>query len=93
MAEKVRANLIIHGKVQGVFFRDSTRQKAQELGLEGWVKNLPLQRVEAVFQGPADKVQEAIDWAHQGPPAARVTKVDLRWQDPADDLGGFQVRR
>ncbi len=92
MSEEVRAELIIHGRVQGVFFRASTRQTAESLGLKGWVRNLPLMRVEAVFQGPEDKVKEAIDWCHQGPPGARVTRVEVKWDTPRSDLQGFEVR-
>lgn len=92
MAEEVRAELIIHGRVQGVFFRASTRQTAESLGLKGWVRNLPLMRVEAVFQGPEEKVKEAIDWCHQGPPGARVTRVEVKWDAPHSDLQGFEVR-
>ena len=66
-----RAHVRISGQVQGVFFRDSTRQKAEELGLAGWVKNLPDGRVEAVFEGPAEKVREMIRWCEEGPRTPR----------------------
>lgn len=92
MANQVRAELIIHGRVQGVFFRASTRDEAERLGLKGWVKNLPLMRVEAVLQGPEDKVKEAIQWCQQGPPGAKVTRVEVKWDSPRGDLTGFQIR-
>ncbi len=92
MAKEVCAELIIHGRVQGVFFRASTRAEAESLGLTGWVKNLPLMRVEAVLQGPEDKVKQAIDWCHGGPPGAKVTRVEVKWDSPRSDLKEFQIR-
>jgi acylphosphatase len=92
MASEVRAELIIHGRVQGVFFRASTRSIAENLGLTGWVKNLPLMRVEAILQGPENKVKEAIAWCHEGPPGAKVTRVEVKWDSPRSDLKEFQVR-
>lgn len=92
MAKEVCAELIIHGRVQGVFFRASTRAEAESLGLKGWVKNLPLMRVEAVLQGPEDKVKQAIEWCHQGPPGAKVTRVEVKWDSPRNDLNEFQIR-
>jgi len=87
-----RANLIIHGKVQGVFFRASTQDKCQALGLSGWVRNLPLMRVEAEMQGPEERVREAIAWCHQGPAGAKVTRVEVNWREPMADESGFEVR-
>jgi acylphosphatase len=92
MANEVRAELIIHGRVQGVFFRASTRAEAESLGLKGWVKNLPLMRVEAILQGPEDKVKQAIEWCHQGPPGAKVIRVEVKWDSPRSDLKEFQIR-
>lgn len=91
MTEK-RAELIIKGKVQGVFFRASTRQKAEDLGLNGWVRNLPLMRVEAVFQGEEQAIEKAIAWCHQGPPGAMVREVKVSWTSPEPGLAGFSVR-
>ena len=73
----VLAKLKIHGRVQGVFFRQSTREKACQLGLSGWVKNMPDGTVEALAAGPEPVVQELIAWCEQGPPYARVEKVDV----------------
>lgn len=92
MAKEVRAELIIHGRVQGVFFRASTRAEAESLSLKGWVKNLPLMRVEAVLQGPEEKVKQAIEWCQKGPPGAKVTRVEVKWDSPRSDLNGFQIR-
>lgn len=90
--DKERAHVYISGNVQGVFFRDSTRQKAEELGLAGWVKNMPDGRVEAIFEGPSGAVQEIIDWCKEGPSQATVEDVDAEHEEPAEDLEGFEVR-
>ncbi len=90
--ETVKATLLIKGKVQGVFFRAHTRDQAEALGLAGWVRNLPLRRVEAVFQGPREKVEQAIAWCHQGPPAAAVSEVAVSWGDPDPGLKFFEIR-
>lgn len=88
----VRAELIIKGRVQGVFFRASTRQKAEELGLSGFVRNLPLMRVEVVLQGSKDTIEQAIAWCRQGPPGARVSDVRISWTTPHSDMAGFEIR-
>jgi acylphosphatase len=77
--------------VQGVFFRDSTRRKAEELGLSGWVKNLPDGKVEAVFEGPSDSVRKMVRWCEEGPQQASVENVDTDFEDPGEDLQGFEV--
>lgn len=74
----VLAKLKIHGRVQGVFFRQSTREKARELGLSGWVMNMPDGTVEALAAGPENVVNELIAWCEQGPAYARVDKVDVQ---------------
>lgn len=74
---KVVAKLKIHGRVQGVFYRQSTREKARELGLSGWVKNMPDGTVEALAAGPENVIDELIAWCRQGPAYARVEKVDV----------------
>lgn len=90
--DRARAHVYVSGDVQGVFFRDATRQRARELGLAGWVKNLPDGRVEAVFEGPSEKVEEMVRWCEQGPPHARVEKVDSERGEASGDLQGFEVR-
>jgi acylphosphatase len=87
-----RAHVRIAGQVQGVFFRDATRQKAEELNLAGWVKNLPDGRVEAVFEGPPDEVKKMLRWCEEGPQQATVENVDTDIEDPVGDLSGFEVR-
>lgn len=87
-----RARVSISGRVQGVFFRDSAREKAEGLGLAGWVTNLPDGRVEALFEGPSESVREMVDWCEQGPPQASVEDVAVDFQEARGDLQGFEVR-
>ncbi|MBN1849039.1 MAG: acylphosphatase [Deltaproteobacteria bacterium] len=75
--ENIRVRLIIKGRVQGVWFRDSTRRQAIMLGVDGWVKNRTDGNVEAVAEGPEDKVEELVKWCHHGPPHAKVAQVDV----------------
>lgn len=91
MGEVKRAHLFISGRVQGVTFRASTRRKARSLGLNGWVKNLSGGRVEAVFEGSKDKIEQIIDWCHKGPSAAHVTDVEVNWEE-TQNLSGFRIR-
>jgi acylphosphatase len=86
-----RAHIMVSGQVQGVFFRDTTRQKAEELDLAGWVKNTPDRRVEALFEGPSDRVREMVRWCEKGPQQASVENVDTTFGAAAGDLTGFEV--
>ena len=90
--DRTRARVRVSGQVQGVFFRDSTRGKAEELGLSGHVTNTPDGDVEAVFEGPKEGVEEMVRWCGQGPPQASVENVDVDYESPGDDLTGFEVR-
>lgn len=87
----VRYRVFVSGRVQGVFFRDSCRQIAEELGVTGWVRNLPDGRVEAVFEGTRDDVQKVVDWTRHGPRRAVVADVWVRQEQP-EGLDTFQVR-
>jgi len=89
--ERVLARVMITGRVQGVWFRGRARDTAQSLGLCGYVRNLPDGRVEAVFEGPAQKVQQAIAWCHRGPRLAHVTSVDVEWGDAGGEHADFTV--
>jgi acylphosphatase len=88
---EMRSRVVVEGRVQGVYFRDSTRRTAEELGLSGWVRNLPDGGVEAVFEGPAEAVAQAVAWTHHGPPAATVTSMTETAEEP-EGLSGFAVR-
>ncbi len=82
----------VEGRVQGVFFRDTTRRQALNLGLTGWVRNLPDGRVEAVFRGDREVCEEALKFVHAGPPGALVTKVDHRWEPDDETFVDFEIR-
>lgn len=92
MSTKVSACLLISGRVQGVFYRQSTKQMAHQTGLDGWVRNCADGRVEALFSGPRSKVEEAIDWCRQGPPAASVENVKVTWLENHETASGFRIR-
>lgn len=85
----VSRHLSIHGHVQGVFYRGWTVETARGLGLVGWVRNRPDRTVEAVIQGEATAVERFIALARQGPPAARVERIEARDLPPDDSLAGF----
>jgi acylphosphatase len=89
--EKVRARVIIDGRVQGVFFRHQTQETAFRLGVKGWVKNRRDGRVEAIFEGDKDRVDQIVQWCHQGPSEARVTEVHLNWEIYAGEFEDFSV--
>lgn len=87
----VRYHLMISGRVQGVFFRDTLRRQARERGVAGWVRNLPDGQVEAVLEGQEPSVQALIAWAHQGPRHAKVDFVTAT-PEPPEGLTGFVIR-
>lgn len=92
MNSHVTYHLSITGLVQGVWYRGSMVEEARRLGLDGWVRNCRDGSVEAVASGPEDKVQELVDWARRGPPAARVAGVDVGPWDEQIDPGFRQIR-
>jgi acylphosphatase len=87
----MRKRVVVHGRVQGVFFRDSTRQRAQAASVAGWVANRPDGTVEAVFEGEAEAVEALVGWMHDGPRGAQVERVEVTEEEP-DRLRGFDVR-
>lgn len=91
MSERVRSRVVIHGNVQGVFFRDSCRRRADERGVAGWVTNRPDGAVEAVFEGDPDAVAALVDFCRRGPRGADVGAVDETSEDP-ESLSGFEIR-
>jgi acylphosphatase len=88
---KVKARIRIEGIVQGVYYRYSTRQRALELGINGWVRNCGDGSVESVVEGERAAVEALIRWCHQGPPGARVEKVTTQWEEYQGDLKGFSI--
>ncbi|HEX9822836.1 MAG TPA: acylphosphatase [Actinomycetota bacterium] len=90
MTPVVRARVLVSGGVQGVFYRASAHQRAVELGLSGWVRNLPEGRVEAVLEGPEADVDAMIAWCREGTPLSRVERVEVERGAP-EGLTGFRI--
>lgn len=88
-----RAWIKILGRVQGVYFRASAAQEAQNRRLVGWVRNCPDGAVELVAEGAKDDLDKLIDWCHRGPSGARVTEVKVRWEAPEKTFRGFIIMR
>jgi acylphosphatase len=94
MHELAKAQLVVTGRVQGVFFRQSTKEMATQLGLSGWVRNQGDGSVALAAVGPRAAVEKLIDWSHKGPPSARVDKVAVEWMPSVDSKetgGGFHI--
>jgi acylphosphatase len=87
-----RVHVYVTGKVQGVFFRAETVEVANSLGVGGWVRNLPDGRVEALFEGDKEKVEQAVDFCKRGPPGAHVQNVEIRWEDWEGECFDFKIR-
>jgi acylphosphatase len=81
-----KVRLLIRGRVHGVFFRQSTRERAQELGLVGWVRNLENGMVEVEAEGKRDLVEQLVAWCHKGPPSARVDAAEVTWLETENKL-------
>jgi len=91
--EKVRARVYVSGLVQGVFYRANTVEAAGRIGgLSGWVRNLRDGMVEVLAEGDRGKVEELISWLNVGPPASRVTGVEVEWEDHTGEYSTFGVR-
>lgn len=86
-----RRRVVVSGRVQGVFFRDSTRRHAATAGVSGWVSNRPDGAVEAVFEGDAEAVDQLVEFCRRGPGRAEVDSVEVIEEEP-EGLSGFQVR-
>lgn len=92
MQDRVRAHVFVSGRVQGVYYRATTRDTAREKGVDGWVRNLDDGRVEAVFEGDRGAIEAMIEWCHTGSPRARVDDVSVEYDEPTG-LDGFEIRR
>ena len=92
MSQKVRVNIFVSGLVQGVFFRAQTKAKAEELGLFGWVRNLPDGRVEILVEGEKEKLEKLIEWAKRGPELAKVNGLEINWQEYQGEFKNFEIR-
>ena len=91
MEKQVRARAVISGRVQGVFFRMETKHAADGFGVFGWVRNKRDGTVEAVFEGPEKNVMSVLEWCKKGPPVARVTDVDVTWEDYKGEFSSFDI--
>jgi acylphosphatase len=87
----IRKRVVVYGRVQGVFFRDTARRMAQSRGLGGWVRNAPEGTVEAVFEGEAEAVDWMVRWCGQGPRGAVVERVEVADEEP-EGLTEFRIR-
>jgi acylphosphatase len=90
--DRVRARIRVEGVVQGVYYRYSTRQKAEELGVSGWVRNHLDGSVECLAEGARDKVEALIQWCRHGPPGARVDRIQTHWEEYKGDVQGFSIQ-
>ncbi len=91
MKHKLRKRVVVHGRVQGVFFRDTLRRLADQRGVAGWARNVPDGTVEAVFEGEGECVDRLVAFCHDGPRGAAVERVDIADEEP-EGLAGFSVR-
>jgi acylphosphatase len=91
VAQTQRARVRIRGRVQGVFFRAETRDRARSLGLGGWVRNAHDGSVEAAFEGPPERVQSMLDWCRRGPALARIEDVSVEREQPLGEVD-FEIR-
>jgi len=89
---KARVQVLISGRVQGVFFRARTMQEAVRLNVTGWIRNLPDGRVEAVFEGEKEAVDAMVDFCREGPRGAAVIGVNAKWDLPKGEFRDFKIR-
>ena len=87
----MRVHVLISGVVQGVFFRATTQNQALKLGLNGWVRNKSSGQVEAVFEGPKERVEQMVEWCKYGPPNAHVENVEVQ-DDKEEGLKDFSIK-
>jgi len=92
LMKTARANLFIEGRVQGVFYRAFTRNLASKLGINGWVRNLYDGRVEALFEGNRELIEQAIQECRRGPAGAVVRHIDVRWEESSGEYKSFEIR-
>jgi acylphosphatase len=90
VADRIARRVVVSGRVQGVFFRDSCREEAVAAGVTGWVRNTPGDEVEALFEGDPEAVERLVAWCREGPSSAHVHGVDVSKEDPTGETG-FRV--
>ena len=89
---KSKVQVIISGRVQGVWFRANTKNKAEQLGITGWVRNTDDGKVEALFEGEDDLIKEMLEWCKHGPPMAKVTDVKVKKNFDQDECNSFSIK-
>jgi acylphosphatase len=87
----IRRRVTVHGRVQGVFFRDTTRRRAASCGVAGWVRNRPDGALEAVFEGDGEAVEQMVAFCREGPRGASVERLEVSGEEP-EGLSAFEVR-
>ena len=87
-----RVHVIVHGRVQGVYFRASTRDRARQLGLSGWVRNCADGSVELVAEGETAKLEQLVTWCRNGPPGAFISDMVVEWKEGTGEFVGFTVK-
>jgi len=92
-AQFARVHFKVHGRVQGVYFRASAVERAQALGLTGWVKNCPDGSVEGLAEGQRGNLEKMIAWCGEGPAGAKVTNVETRWDTARNAFSAFTIER
>jgi len=90
--ENIRAHVFVSGRVQGVIFRESCKKKAEKLGVSGWIKNLRDGRVEGVFEGDRENVDQMVNWARKGPIWAKIDDFSVIWDNYQAEFKGFEIR-
>ncbi len=89
---KKRVRCVVYGRVQGVFFRGTTLEKAKEYGLVGWVRNNPDGTVEAIFEGEEQAIEKMLQWCRKGPPLAQVTDMNVVEEPYVGEFSDFNIR-
>ncbi len=89
---EARAHVVVSGTVQGVFFRARTVDRANQLGVKGWVRNTPEGKVEAVLEGDKGRVEAMIEFCRKGPEGAEVKDVEVDWEEYKGEFTGFEIR-
>jgi acylphosphatase len=89
---KARASVNFKGRVQGVFFRANTKDAAEQIGVFGWVRNLPDGSVGALFEGDKEKIEELIVWCKTKQPHAKVSDANVKWEEFQGEFQGFEIR-
>ena len=92
MSEKAKVHIFVSGLVQGVFFRSETENKAKELDLFGWVRNLADDRVEILAEGEKEKLEKLIEWTKKGSDSAKVDGLEIDWQEYKGEFRDFETR-